>query len=354
MAILGTTAITLADWAARMDDNNRTAAIVEMLSLTNEVLSDMIWLEGNLPTGHKTTVRTGLPAGTWRLLNYGVPVSKSTTAQIVDTCGNLEDYAQIDKDIADLNGNTASFRMSEASAHIEGLGQQMAQTLFYGNTAVNPERFTGLAPRYNTVNIATAQSAANVIDAGGTGSDNTSIWIVTWGPNTAHGIFPMGKISGLQHWDLSAQFTNGMRVQDANGNYYQAYVDHFKWECGLTVRDWRYCVRIANIDVSDLSTGSAANLLNALIRGLARLPTVSAAAGPVQTQGMTGATQTGVQGRTVIYCNRTVRTFLDLQAMNKTNVMLQLNQAEGKQWTSFRGIPVRTVDAILNTETRVV
>jgi hypothetical protein len=103
-----------------------------------------------------------------------------------------------------------------------------------------------------------------VIDAGGTGSDNTSIWIVTWGPNTAHGIFPMGKISGLQHWDLSAQFPNGMRVQDANGNYYQAYVDHFKWECGLTVRDWRYCVRIANIDVSDLSTGSAANLMNAL------------------------------------------------------------------------------------------
>jgi hypothetical protein len=66
MALLGTTAITLADWAARMDDNNRTAAIVEMLSITNEVLSDMIWLEGNLPTGHKTTVRTGLPAGTWR------------------------------------------------------------------------------------------------------------------------------------------------------------------------------------------------------------------------------------------------------------------------------------------------
>src|SRR6266702_149928 len=178
MATLGTTALTYADWAKRLDDGYRIASIIELLSQTNEILDDMLVVEGNLPTGHKTTVRTGLPQGTWRLLNTGVPHAKSTTAQIVDTCGNLETYAVIDKDIADLNGNTAEFRMSEVRAFLEGMTQQMASTLIYGNLGVNPERFHGLAPRYNSVLTTTAQTAANVIDMGGTASTNTSIWIV--------------------------------------------------------------------------------------------------------------------------------------------------------------------------------
>jgi paraquat-inducible protein B len=174
MATLGTTVLTYADWAKRMEEDG-IAAIIELLSQTNEILLDMLVLEGNLPTGHKTTVRTGLPQATWRLLNYGVPQGKSTTAQIVDTTGNLETYAEVDKDLADLNGNTSEFRMSEVTAFLEGMNQQMATTAIYGNTGVNPERFMGIAPRYNTVTTATAQTAANVIDMGGTGSTNTSL-----------------------------------------------------------------------------------------------------------------------------------------------------------------------------------
>src|SRR3954447_26546515 len=136
MATLGTTVLTYADWAKRMEEDG-IAAIIELLSQTNEILLDMLVLEGNLPTGHKTTVRTGLPQATWRLLNYGVPNGKSTTAQIVDTCGNLEAFSQIDKDIADLNGNTASFRLSETHAFLEGMNQQFATTLFYGNVGTN-------------------------------------------------------------------------------------------------------------------------------------------------------------------------------------------------------------------------
>src|SRR6266550_8670469 len=158
MAILGSTALTYADWAKRLDDDYKTATIVELLSQTNEIMDDMLLVEGNLPTGHKTTVRTGLPAATWRLLNYGVPQGKSTTAQIIDTVGNLETYSVIDKDIADLNGNTAEFRLSEVRAFLEGMTQQVASTLIYGNTAVNPERFMGLAPRYNSVSTSTAQT----------------------------------------------------------------------------------------------------------------------------------------------------------------------------------------------------
>lgn len=347
MATLTSTALTYADWAKRMEDGYKVATIIELLSQTNEILDDMMVVEGNLPTGHKSTVRTGLAQASWRLLNQGVPNAKSTTAQIVDTIGNLETYSVIDKDIADLNGNTAEFRLSESMAFLEGMSQQMATTLIYGNQFTNPERFTGFAPRYSTKTTATAQTANNVLDGGGTGSTNTSIWIVTWGANTVHGIFPKGKMTGLQSRDMGE-----WPVQDSSGNTYQAYREHFKWEMGLAVRDWRYVARIANIDVTQLTGVSAANLINLIVRAIQRLPTQPVAAGPVQTSDAPSIRAD--MGRTVIYCNRTIRTYLELQAMNKTNVLLRLEEFDGKTVTTFRGIPLRTVDAIANNESQVV
>src|SRR5882724_4133779 len=167
MAIVGTTALTYADWAKRMDDGYKVAAIIELLSQTNELLDDMMVVEGNLPTGHKTTVRTALPQ------------AKSTTAQLVEACGNLETYSVIDKDIADLNGNTPEFRLSESRAFLEGMSQQVASTMVYGNQFANPERFTGFAPRYSTKTVANSNTANNVLDGGGTASTNTSMWVMT-------------------------------------------------------------------------------------------------------------------------------------------------------------------------------
>lgn len=346
MTTLTSTALTYADWAERTE-NMAIAAIIELLSQTNEILDDMLVMEGNLATGHRTTVRTGIPQATWRQLNTGVPNAKSTTAQITDTCGNLETYSQIDKDVADLNGNTATFRMSETRAFLQGMSQQMATTLIYGNETINPDRFTGLAARYSSLNPAVSQTSANVMNGGGTGSTNTSMWIGTWGSDTMHGIFPKGKITGLQHRDLGE-----WRVSDgANGNY-QAYVDHFKWELGLAVRDWRYIVRIANIDVTQLGGVNAANLINLLIRAFHRLPTAPIAAAPVQTSDTPEIN--GNMGSTAIYVNRIVSTYLDIQAVNKTNVLLQMEQWDGKPVTTFRKVPIRTVDAIVSNETQIV
>lgn len=345
MAVIGSNALTYADWAKRVEDG-RIAAIIELLSQTNEVLDDMLVIEGNLPTGHKTTVRTGLPQATWRLLNQGVPNGKSTTAQITDACGNLEVYSQIDKDVADLNGNTAEFRMSESRAFLEGMSQQIAATLIYGNQFTNPERFTGFAPRYSTVNTTNSQTANNVLDAGGTGSTNTSLWVHCWGSDTAHATFPKGKITGLQQRDMGE-----WRTQDASGNNFQAYVEHFKWEIGYVVRDWRYVVRICNIDVTQLTGVSAANLINLLIRAFYKFPTAPSTASTIQTSD-TPMVRANM-GNFAIYGNRVVRTYLDLQAANKTNVLLRIEEFAGKKITTFLGIPIRTCDAILSNEARV-
>jgi len=344
---IGSTALTYGDWAKRIDDGYRVASIIELLSQTNEILDDMLVMEGNLPTGHKTTVRTGLPQATWRLLNTGVPNAKSTTAQITDTCGNLETYAVIDKDIADLNGNTPEFRLSEVKAFLEGMSQQVAATIIYGNQHLNPERFTGFMPRYSTKSTANSQTANNVLDGGGTSNTNTSIILTTWGDDTCHATFPKGKITGLQHRDMGE-----WPVTDSSGNTYQAYRDHFKWEIGLVLRDWRYVARIANIDVTQLTGVSAANLINLLVRALYRLPTAPASATAIQSSDTPQVRAN--MGRVAIYCNRVVRTYLDLQAMNKTNVLLRMEEFDGKVVTTFRGIPIRTADAILNNEAQVV
>jgi hypothetical protein len=59
-------------------------------------------------------------------------------------------------------------------------------------------------------------------------------------------------------------------------------------------------------------------------------------------------------GRPVIYCNKTVRTWLRIMMNEKSNVHLSLDEVAGKKVLSFDGIPVKRCDKILNTESRIV
>ncbi len=343
MSTLGTNYLTLADWAKRVDPDGGIPIMVDLLSQTNEILDDMLWTETNETTSHKTSVLTGLPSGTWRQLYQGVSPTKSVRANIIDTVGNLEAYSVMDKDLADLNGNTAAFRMSEDMPFYEGLSQQMASALLYSNALATPAQIMGLSPRYPTTTVATAQTANNVINMGGTGSTNTSIWVGQWGANTSFGLFPRGKKAGLMMNDLG-QYTQ----TNSDGSKYQVYQSHFKWEAGLCVRDWRYWVRLANIDVSLLNGINAANLINGLIRAFHRFPTAPRSVANVQAATRPSSVLGGT--RMAIYANRTIATYLDLQALNKTNVLLSIGEFDGRPVTMFRGVPIRTVDALLNTE----
>jgi hypothetical protein len=349
MATLGTGNLTLYDWASRVEDDGKTAVIVDLLSQANEWLDDMMWQEGNQTDGYKTTVRTGIPSGTWRVLYQGVQPTKSTTAQITERTGNLEAYSEIDKDLADLNGNTSSFRLQEDSAFFEGMTQQMSSALAYSNQVQTPTQIMGFSPRYSTVNTANAQSANNVLDMGGVNATNASMWLVFWGTNTCFGTFPRAQPAGLMHEDLGRWTATppGGTV----GTYYEVYRSHFKWQLGLVVRDWRYIVRLCNIDVTLLNGINAANLINGLIRAFHRFPTTPRGVANVQDATRPSGVLGG--GRAAIYCNRVIATYLDLQALNKTNVLLRMDEWDGKPVTTFRGVPIRTVDALLSTESRI-
>lgn len=335
MATLSATALTLADWAKRIDPEGRVPVVAELLSQSNEILEDCMFKEGNLPTGERVVIRTGLPTVYWRALNQGIPNSKSTTAQVDEACGILEARSEVDKDLAMLNGNTAQFRLSEDTAFLEAMNQTQATTLFYGNPGTDPKQFLGLAARYSSLSGGNAQ---NILSAGGSGSDNTSIYLVVWGDNTVYCPFPKGSKAGLIHEDLGEQ-----TVYNGDGTRMQAYATRYQWKNGLVVKDWRYVVRICNIDVSDLiaQTGTqAANVSTAIIklmaRALYRIPNMS-------------------MGRAAFYMNRTVHSGLALAALDKSQYVLKIEQGltqfgQPNSWLSFLGVPLRRVDAILNTE----
>lgn len=346
MATLGTSGkVTLLDIAKSLDPNGSTADVAELLSQTNEILLDMPFYEGNLPTGHEGTVRTGLPLAIWRQMYQGVPASKSARAKVVDSCGNLETRSEVDKDVAELNGQVSKFRLSEADAFIEAMNQTMAQSVVYGNTAVNPERFMGFAPRFSA--LSAADNIQNVITGGGAGADNTSVWLVVWGSKSVFGIYPKGSKVGLFHEDLGL-----IDAFDANNNRYRAYADRWQWKCGLHVKDWRYIVRIPNIDVSDLvgltgtqATTASTFILRLMTRAMSRIPFMG-------------------KGTPVFYANRTVKAALSIAAQEKGQNVLSVEAGVNQLGAvspgsvnggtlKFLGVPIRTVDQIINAETVV-
>lgn len=214
---------------------------------------------------------------------------------------------------------------------MQGFNNKAARYMIYGNTQAEPQAFLGLAPRYNDKS---AESGANIVDAGGTGSTNTSIWFVTWGEMSTHLLYPKGSVAGFQH-----KFLGQQTARAENGGDFEAYRDHFKWDIGMSVRDWRANSRIANIDVTQLTRDGAtgANIIDLMIDALYRIDN------PEQGE-----------GRTIIYANRTIQSWLHKQAMNSKNVNLTLGEYGGKKIPEFLGIPIKRIDAILNTEARVV
>lgn len=336
MATIGTLK-TLNEWAKEVDPNGSVSAIAEILSQKNSIVDSMLFKEGNLPTGERVSVRTGLPTAYWRMVNAGVPTSKATSAQVDEQCAQLTARSEIDASIVELNGNTAEYRLKESMAFIEAMGQEFAQTMFYGSAA-NPEEFVGLTNRYSSTSDANGE---NILLAGGSGSDNTSVWLLGMGDNEIYGIFPKGSKAGLMHEDLGKG-----DAFDSSNNRFRAYMDYYEWKGGLVVKDWRYGVRIANIDVSELAglsgaqeTTDATFLPKLMARAIDRLPSLTTV-------------------KPMFFMNRTAASLLRVAAMEKSSSAVTIEEGLNQfgqtiHQLKFLGIPVGINDAITNAETLI-
>ena len=337
MAALSANNPTLLDVAKRTDPDGKISAVAEVLTQQNDMLDDITMVEGNLATGHRGTMRTGIPEPTFRKYNQGVQPTKSTTATITSNTAMLEDYSEVDKALADLSNNADEFRLSEDKAKIQGFNNKAQRYFFFGNSGSEPEAFTGFAPHFNSLS-AGVLNRENIIDAAGTGSDNGSIWLIVWSPETVFGIYPKGSKAGLQ-----VNNKGEVTVENADGNNgrMQAYRTHYKWDLGLFIKDWRYVVRIANIDKSDLKVdkSTGANLPDLMYQAIEHLP-----------DGGLNA------GRAAFYMSRDMRSMVRRQLVDGTkNSTLPLSNVGGKMVPTFQElIPMRRVDALSADEARVV
>lgn len=332
MATLAATNPTLMDVAKLKEpDGGIVTDVVDMLSQDNEMFLDSTWMEANGGTFHRTSMRIGIPEPTWRAYYQGVQPTKGTYAQVDEPLGMMEARSVVDKDLADMETNIQQFRPIEAGGFLEGMNQALVGTAVYGAVSTSPQKFNGFAGRLNS--ITGAASGENIVDAGGTGSDNTSIWIVQWHPRTVFFAYPKGSAAGLTREDLG--INNNAIPPDGSAGVFSAYEEKFTQKAGLVVRDWRSVVRIANIDKSNLvDEASAADILKLLAIGVDKIKKVDG-------------------GRIAIYGNRTVKTMLRIQTMTKNNVYLTVGNEEGRPKLDFDGHPIRLLDQLLNTETRV-
>lgn len=314
-------AFTLVELAKQMN-NGDVLEIAEVLAEQNEILQDATWIEANQLASHVGTKRKTLPTGTWRRANQGVAVESSTTSPCTEPIGRLEALADIDEAILDLNdsGKRQQVRKNNDKAFLEGLSQNLADTIFYGNMSTDPEKFNGLATRYAAV------SDSNVLSAGGSGDDTTSLWIIEWGPMQCHLIYPKGSQAGIKFEDKGK-----IRTSDGTNPFY-AYETQFLCHAGIYVHDDRCVQRIANIETSGTD-----NTLDDddIIEALNYLP------------------KAGGNGATMIYINRTLKTQMEIMAKDKANVNYSTDNAFGVPITRFRGVPVRLCEALVNTETAI-
>lgn len=339
MAIIGKKYLDLIDYYKSIDSAKNILPVIELMAQHNPILTDAVFVECNSGAKHLTTVRTGLPEVTWGRLYKGTPPDKSTRAQVEDATGFVEGRSIVDARLVDdlSNGNGPALRLSEAYSFLESIGQEVATKIFYGNDAETPEEFMGLAPRFNDLS---ARNGSQIVDAldfresGATGTDFTSVWFVAWGENQTSLIYPNGTYAGVKRKDLGTQ-----TVTDEDGNRYEAYEETFTQHVGLSVRDWRYVVRIANISVTDLLAGKI-DLYKAMRRAYYKLHGRKIPGGTLRC-----------------YMNTDVLEALDALAHEKggdsTMVRLTRTEQQGQEVTNYRGIEIRESDALINTEEQV-
>jgi hypothetical protein len=330
MATLANGQPTLLDVSTQFTSDGKPMPIAELLHKTNPILDDIPFEQANSTSGHQISARQQLPTTSLRRINGGVAPSKSGYGKITESMGLFAGLGQVDSKLVDLAGDKARFRMNENEGHIESMGQRFATSLIYGDPDVTPEEFLGLSPRYDSL-AAANNTAIQIIDAGGNDTDLASIWLVGWGNNSVMGIYPQGSQAGIQHKDMGEEL-----VDDGAGGKYPALRDWFELDAGLAVYDYRNVVRIANIDLSNLTTDAATGaklieLMTFAVEGLNN----DAGLNPV------------------FYMPREVRAYLRQQITNKNNVFLSMAEVAGKKVVAFDGYPVRRLDALASNETRI-
>ncbi|MCK5235579.1 MAG: hypothetical protein KAR06_01225 [Deltaproteobacteria bacterium] len=309
--------LTLVEVLKRMGPDGDLLTMAEVLDEENAVLEDAVWVKANAKFTHVSMQRNVLPAGQARDFNAGVLPSATQGERQEDVIMMLEDYSEVDKKLAMASGDADGYRNQEARGILEGMGQTIAGKIFYGNHLLVSEEMTGFAPRLATID------SYSVWDTGGTGSDLSSIFLVQWGEDACHLIYPEGSTAGLMRENLG-QETKVL----SDGSMYEVLREHFSIDVGLVIRNPKCASRVANIETSGSADTFDEDLV---IKALFKMK--------------------GGGRRAVLYVNDTIYAQMVIRAKDKANVNLFWSNAFGEDTLTFMGRPIRLVDQLVETET---
>lgn len=336
------------DWARVLDPNGAIQDIAWLLSQNNEMRMDSISQMGNLPMGHKVSVQAGMPQGTYRMANQGVAPAKGVYEQYQFEMSELVGYSCVDKSILTLKGQREKYLWTQTQAFAMGMGQQQSSTILYGNSAVNPTQFAGFMSFYNSLSASVATSK-NIISLGGSGSANASILYAGWGNDITYEIFPEGSQAGLVIEDKGEV----RAIYDANGNPFEGNTTLLSWKLGLAIQDWRYNVRIANIDTTaaGLLGSTPPNLFDAMNEATLLVPSLNRRISGIDETDSPTESKPGTNG--AFYCNRTVRVAMNKQILRDKNVLIEPREYAGLVSDTYRGVPIRNMDQMINSEATI-
>jgi hypothetical protein len=328
---MGMDRITLLDIARQTDPDGSIAQIVEVLDQYNPILQDAPAMPGNAPMGNRVTRRSSLPSVAWGKINEGVTRTKGSVGQVLDTIGMLVALSEVDARIEKIHGSDKlnRVRWGEDKAFLEAAAQEVASTFLYGNELSSESSFTGLQPRLTTLATAITGSQVRSHHASPSGSDYTSIYVIDWGEDYCHVIYPEASQAGIDSEDLGKQ-----RVNDKDGNPFMAFCTEYTWMIGLTVKDPRRIARLCNIDVSQALADTTTLLTDSLIKLVNGMPPKSGA-------------------NRVLYCSRNILSALELQIQSKSNVLFSWGEYLGEKTLHFKGSPFRFLDQMSEAESQV-
>ena len=336
MASLGVDYLTLGDAKKFLDHS--LADVAEVLRKAVPIVNDIPYVAMNKKVKHIVPMRSDLPSVYYRKANQAIPASKTTIEEREFVASHFESKSVMDQKVAEYGGKdrVAQNRMNQAEGHIQAAAHELADLILYGSPEDDHRQVPGIFHILSTLNTS-EPTHKQIVDAGGVGSDNSSILFVSWGKGKVYGIFEEGTQAGLKRTDRGLVQIPGTTEAGGTG-WYWGFEEDFEVEHGLCVEDYHALARVANIDVSDLKTpADAANLMKLMTRALYRIP-------PMLRQ---------QKGK--IYVNSTVMSFLDEQAQALVGAGGGLNYTnyQGEPVLMFRGWMIQEMDNLLTNEARV-
>lgn len=326
---------SLRDIAALKNPDGSLADVAEILMQENSIIEDMPWQEGNMDVGERLVLRAKLGEPKWKRYNEHVKPSVSRTTQVDEVTGHLEDWSEIDADLADkAAAGLGDFLLKEAKPKMQAMANEMASTIIYGSLSNDPKTFNGFFSRLNALNDVYMNGEPVVLNAGGTnGGGLASMLIVGWGTSSVYGIYPKGSAAGLKFED------KGKVTSENEDGYLDVYRSKFSWDAGLAVKDYRNIVRLANIDIEELNaltpeTAAKSPLYMKFMDAISKIPNPRAV-------------------NLVCYVPRTVWSKLSQIAAATGNRPVQTSVKDAGFVTDIMGIPVKVQDAMLITESKV-